>query len=123
MSIIVPFTSPTVLITTLSTEYFGATLAVLVLLLCCCGFLIWKNSKHDGGGRGIFLYVAMLFLMSLLFTVVSIKEEHIEYDAVPADATTSSVEYDFVINGNRIDIYERTVNHINKNNGDFDYED
>lgn len=107
MSIIVPFSSPTMLINTLSTEYFGATLAVLVMLLFGCAFLIWKHQKEGGNGKGVFLYLVMLLLMSLLFAVVSIKDEQNSYTSV---SVSHKVDYDFVCNGNRIDVYERFDN-------------
>lgn len=102
-----PSLSFTSLINTLSTEYFGATLAVLAMLLCGCVFLLWKTQKKDGNGKGIVLYLVMLFLMSLLFAVVSIRDEQNEYTSV---SVSPSVDYDYVINGNRIDVYERFRN-------------
>ena len=104
MSIIVPSYGFTSLINTLSTDYFGATLVVLAMLLFGCGFLLWKNQKNGGNGKGIFLYLVMLFLMSLLFAVVSIRDEQNEY---PSVTVSLNVEYDYVINGSRIDVYER----------------
>ena len=103
MSIIVPFSSPTVLFTKLSTEYFGATMVVLTLLLLGCAFLIWRNQKKGGDGKGVFLYLAMLLLMSLLFAVVSIKDEQNDYYPV---SVTHQVNYDLVTDSNRIDVYE-----------------
>ena len=107
MGIIVPSYGFTSLINTLSTEYFGATLVVLAMLLFGCGFLLWKNQEKGGNGKGIFLYLMMLFLMSLLFAVVSIRDEQNEY---PSVSVSPSVDYDYVINGNRIDVYERFRN-------------
>lgn len=106
MSNLIPFPSFTVLINTLSTEYFGATFCVLVMLMAGCGFLIWKRQKSEDG-KGVFLYLALLFLMSLLFAVVSIKDDHNNYEPV---SVGNHVDYDYVINGNRIDVYERTSN-------------
>ena len=103
MSIIVPFSSPTMLFTTLSTEYFGATMVVLTLLLFCCGFLIYRKQKKGGNGKGVFLYLAMLLLMSLLFAVVSIKDEQNDYYPV---SVTHQVNYDLVTDSNRINVYE-----------------
>ncbi len=94
-------------ITMLSTEYFGATLAVLVMLLFGCAFLIWKNQKESGNRKGVLLYLAMLLLMSLLFAVVSIKDEQNDYTPV---SVSHKVDYDYVCNGNRIEVYERFEN-------------
>ena len=107
MGIIVPSYGFTLLINTLSTEYFVATLVVLALLLFGCGFLLLKSQKKGGNGKGIFLYLMMLLLMSLLFAVVSIRDDQNEY---PSVSVSPSVDYDYVVNGNRIDVYERFRN-------------
>lgn len=104
MNIFIPFTNPSLFLSTITTEYFGATLLVLILLVFCCGYLLWRNQKNDKDGKSIFLYLVIIVLMLLLFTVVSIKDEHNDYDNIPE---CSSVDYDIVVNKDRIYIYEK----------------
>ena len=104
MSMFIPISSPSLLVNTLSTEYFGATLLVLILLLFCCCYFLWKDRKKSGGGKDIFLYLATLFLLVLLFTLVSSKEEQNDYCN---DSEKSNVDYDIIVRGDRILVYEQ----------------
>ena len=112
MSIFIPIPTPSLTVntlmlenlgSTLSTEFFGATLFVLILSLSCCVFLLWKNRKNSDG-KGIFLYLATFFLLTLLFTLVSSKEEQNDYCN---DSEKSNVDYDIIVRGDRILVYEQ----------------
>ena len=107
MSIIVPLISPSLLFTTLATEYFGATVAALISLLLVCGYFIWKSQKKSGGIKSLGLCFFLLLVMSLLFAVVSIKEDQLDNRHI---TTSMSVDYDYIYQGNKIYIYE----HIKK---------
>ncbi len=107
MSMIIPFSSPTLFITILSTEYFLTTVFVLIACVIVCGYFIWRNTKVDYGGKDVFLYLLMIFLMSLLFSVVDIKSESISSASFIMERHDNFPAWEYVINGNRIEIYER----------------
>ena len=89
----------------LSMEHFEVTLAVLFLMLLCCGIYIARHRETTK--MSVMMYILMLLLMCLLFTVVSIRDEQNDYNQPYPEESRSCPEYDFVVHGNRIDIYER----------------
>ena len=95
----------------LAENHFGATVTVILAMLAFIAYFIItdKGTKKER----VILYVLMLILMCILFSFLSTRDDLNDYcryvivDNEEPSHVSESPQWDAVINGNKIEIYER----------------
>lgn len=105
MNVFIPSSLPWMMENAVSSEseYFGATLFVVTLSLCCCVYLLWNHSGKRGDWKEIILYLVTLFYLLLLFALVSFRDEQNDYCN---DCEKSDADYEVIVRGDRILVFE-----------------
>lgn len=103
-----PIMIPSEFIQFLAANYFFASLVAVVCMMVVCSYFIYRNGR-ERSGKGITLYLVLFFLLCLLFALVSVRDSQNDYgveNEEPTAVISPCYDWEYVINGNKIEIYE-----------------